>query len=296
MENLLIIGFVFLCVLFAIVLTLQIAAERELKKKTRRLEELESRSADDSASNPPIRQEEIPFPGTEQESAKIKEKDPAPQLQMGLGKDQISRTEEPAAPEAIGEGNPLRKRSYAVLSGATVVLFSAAILTAGFWRDDSDKGSDKVTVLPVEKPQAAIPDKKGASTSKPTALTRTVKPVEESRESSLTGPSKFLTAKFADRTSKNQPASATPKRRESPGRKSQDNANTPRPTWARYKILSSTPVFSEPSEKSDIVASAATGMQVNVVGSQGDWLEIRSRYGRPPGFIKKSAAAPASQH
>jgi hypothetical protein len=206
-------------------------------------------------------------------------------------------TKEPTAPQMIGEENSLKKRSYAVLSGATVLLFSAAILTAGLWRDHPDKGSVEVAGLPAENPQAAIPDKEDASTSKPTALTQTTaKPVAQSQESPSTQQPMILTAKLANPALKNQKAPATPKSQESDTREPQDSVKTPPPTWGRYKILSATPVFSKPSEKSQTVASIATGMQVNVVGVHGAWLEIRSRHGRPPGFIKKSSAAPASRH
>jgi hypothetical protein len=31
---------------------------------------------------------------------------------------------------------------------------------------------------------------------------------------------------------------------------------------------------------------------VNVVAVRGDWLEVRSKHGNPPGFIKKDSAVP----
>jgi len=158
MENLLIVAFMFLCVLFAIVLTLHITAERELKKKTRRLAELESRSADNMVTHQPTRREETPSHEMGQGLAELKEKDPQLQVEMGLGKDQIpTMTAEPTAPQIIGEENNLRKRSYAILSGTAVVLFSAAFLAAGLWGDHPDKGSVQMAALPVENPQAANP-------------------------------------------------------------------------------------------------------------------------------------------
>jgi hypothetical protein len=35
---------------------------------------------------------------------------------------------------------------------------------------------------------------------------------------------------------------------------------------------------------------------VNVVDSRNGWLEIRSKYGRPPGFIPKTAAIRIGQN
>lgn len=59
-----------------------------------------------------------------------------------------------------------------------------------------------------------------------------------------------------------------------------------------YEVLSPTSVYSEPREDSRRVARIDAGTKVNVVDVQGDWLEVRSKHGNPPGFIKKSTAVP----
>ena len=56
-----------------------------------------------------------------------------------------------------------------------------------------------------------------------------------------------------------------------------------------FKTISPTQVFSEPSEYSDLIANLAAGTKVNVVDSKDGWLEIRSKHGRPPGFIRQEA-------
>lgn len=56
-----------------------------------------------------------------------------------------------------------------------------------------------------------------------------------------------------------------------------------------FKTISPTQVFSEPSEYSDLIANLALGTKVNVVDSKDGWLEIRSKHGRPPGFIRQEA-------
>jgi hypothetical protein len=38
------------------------------------------------------------------------------------------------------------------------------------------------------------------------------------------------------------------------------------------------------------VASIAKGVRLNVVDSREGWLEIRSKHGRPPGFIRRNEA------
>ena len=57
-----------------------------------------------------------------------------------------------------------------------------------------------------------------------------------------------------------------------------------------YETIRSTSVFEEPSASSRKVGSIPNGTKVRVVGSTGDWLEVRSKSGRPPGFIRQDDA------
>lgn len=70
-------------------------------------------------------------------------------------------------------------------------------------------------------------------------------------------------------------------------------ANAPIKTAPRirgaFQTVRSTQVFSGPSEDSELVANINKGTKVNVVDSKDGWLEIRSKHGRPPGFIRKEA-------
>ncbi len=58
-----------------------------------------------------------------------------------------------------------------------------------------------------------------------------------------------------------------------------------------YEITRPTLVFSEPSESSQPIITVDAGSQVNVVAAHDGWLEIRSKHGRPPGYIRREAAA-----
>jgi hypothetical protein len=49
-------------------------------------------------------------------------------------------------------------------------------------------------------------------------------------------------------------------------------------------------VYSRPGEDSEIVAQIGKGTRVNVVNSRNGWLEIHSKHGRPPGFIRQEVA------
>jgi TolA-binding protein len=59
---------------------------------------------------------------------------------------------------------------------------------------------------------------------------------------------------------------------------------------ARYEVVRSTRVFSQPNDRSSPLARVEAGMEINVVGARDEWLEVRSRHGRPPGFIKRDTA------
>jgi hypothetical protein len=67
-----------------------------------------------------------------------------------------------------------------------------------------------------------------------------------------------------------------------------DQNSSPEPRF--YQTVRSTSVFEEPSASSRKVGSIANGSRVRVVGSTGDWLEVRSKQGRPPGFIRQDDA------
>jgi hypothetical protein len=57
-----------------------------------------------------------------------------------------------------------------------------------------------------------------------------------------------------------------------------------------YETLRSTPVYEEPANSSRVVAQITKGTQIAVVGSSGGWLEVRSKHGQPPGFIRADDA------
>jgi hypothetical protein len=63
-----------------------------------------------------------------------------------------------------------------------------------------------------------------------------------------------------------------------------------------YEIVQPTRVFSAPNEHAQLIANIEPGTQVNVVDTRNGWLEIRSKYGRPPGFIPKAAAIRIGQN
>ena len=63
-----------------------------------------------------------------------------------------------------------------------------------------------------------------------------------------------------------------------------------------YETVRTTQVYTGPSENSALIGNIGPKMKLHVVGSSKGWLEIRSRHGRPPGFIRQEAAVRIGQN
>ena len=57
-----------------------------------------------------------------------------------------------------------------------------------------------------------------------------------------------------------------------------------------YETTRSTTVYEDPSSSSRVVSQISKGTRINVVSSTGDWLEVRSKRGNPPGFVRADDA------
>ena len=68
-------------------------------------------------------------------------------------------------------------------------------------------------------------------------------------------------------------------------------AKTQTASLGTYQIVRSSRVYAAPSELSRYIGEIEPGVNVNVVNARDGWLEIHSKHGRPPGFIRREAAA-----
>jgi hypothetical protein len=57
-----------------------------------------------------------------------------------------------------------------------------------------------------------------------------------------------------------------------------------------YETVRATRVFEEPTGSSRVLTQVTRGTQVTVVRGVGEWLEVRSKHGNPPGFIRADDA------
>ena len=58
-----------------------------------------------------------------------------------------------------------------------------------------------------------------------------------------------------------------------------------------YQITQASRVYAGPTESAQLIGEIEPGMKVNVVNNRDGWLEIHSKHGRPPGFIRREVAA-----
>ena len=90
--------------------------------------------------------------------------------------------------------------------------------------------------------------------------------------------------------------SETLKRSSPPAGANQSPKQIRRRAEGTYQITRSTQVYSEPSDTSRLIANIKPGIKINVVDSRNGWLEIRSKHGRPPGFVRQAAAVRIDQN
>jgi predicted nucleic acid-binding Zn-ribbon protein len=86
-----------------------------------------------------------------------------------------------------------------------------------------------------------------------------------------------------------KPAPASAAKGESANKAKQAAKPEPR-LRGSFEITRPTQVYSGPSEITLAIARIEPGTKINVIDSRDGWLEIRSKHGRPPGFIRQEAA------
>jgi hypothetical protein len=74
-------------------------------------------------------------------------------------------------------------------------------------------------------------------------------------------------------------------------------ASLPQPVTARrtvepgvYETTRPTSVYESPSPASPVISQISGGTRINVVSSTGGWLEVRSKRGNPPGYVRSDDA------
>jgi hypothetical protein len=91
-------------------------------------------------------------------------------------------------------------------------------------------------------------------------------------------------------------ASRSPAVRRTASRAPDKAASLPQPVAARragpgvYETTRPTSVYENPSSASRAISQIDRGTRINVVSSAGEWLEVRSNRGNPPGYVRSDDA------
>jgi hypothetical protein len=120
---------------------------------------------------------------------------------------------------------------------------------------------------------------------------------QSQKELSLTQQRLIVAARRADRPN----AGRSPVVTRTASRAPDTTASLPQPTAARrtaasgvYETTRATSVYEDPSSTSRVISKIASGTRINVVSSTGGWLEVRSKRGNPPGYVRSDDARPSS--
>lgn len=102
-----------------------------------------------------------------------------------------------------------------------------------------------------------------------------------------------VAAREADRLGASRPAAV----RRTASRAPDAPASPPSPAVARrssepgvYETTQTTSVYENPTSGARVISQISRGTRINVVGSAGDWLEVRSKHGNPPGYVRSDDA------
>jgi len=145
---------------------------------------------------------------------------------------------------------------------AIIVLAAAGALAAGFWNMNNSG-----TTAPAIVTASALPARLETKPATPPVVAAATKPAAS--ESPATAP---VEAK--------NPAPAKPVQT------ARIETNLP----GTYEITQVSHVYTAPSELSKSMGDIEPGTKVSVVSGKNGWLEIHSKHGRPPGYIRKESA------
>jgi hypothetical protein len=165
-------------------------------------------------------------------------------------------------------------RRFGIFS-AVVVLAAAALLAVQYFSSNAGESTAPVIIASaprVTEPSAQPVKPLSRATRQPTAMESATVPK---------APIAKATAKAA--VNENSESSKSTKLAKQEARA----ADT-------YEITQPSRVYAAPSELSQLIGKIEPGVKVNVVNTRDGWLEIHSKYGRPPGFIRREVAARVS--
>src|SRR5262245_10426591 len=159
------------------------------------------------------------------------------------------------------------KRRFGIFS-AIVLLGVSGLLAATIFTSNSDHSTEPVlNASAVKSSRPATPPLSGAQTAS--------QPVKAVEPQDVAEP----------------PAAPNAAKENSDISKSNPSIKQEKVASGTYQITRTSRVYAGPNELSQLIGEIAPGTRVNVVNGRDGWLEIHSKHGRPPGFIRREVAA-----
>lgn len=184
------------------------------------------------------------------------------------------RAAQDVALEPTGDAVPAGPsgRRYGIL-GVLLLIAAAGALGFQLFIADSEQTSNRAaTVKPIQTsaPPARIAER--AVEPRPRQASEEIQPAPTPRRAAAqvkpAGTGNAAPPALDNQTAKAQPASL-----------------------GTYQVIRASRVYAAPNELSRSVGDIEPGVNVNVVNARDGWLEIHSKHGRPPGYIRREAAA-----
>lgn len=225
----------------------------------------------------------------------------------------IKRAAEPVSNDARGEAAPRRepgegKRTVVIAAVAALVVLAAAGVYFGtdLFQPSANqappRGEQPVAKAtePAERPGFEDVKNPGAAADNSPASENPSLPAQPEPPAPAEAPkaSAEILPKSAPEAAVESPSAKPQSQRTgqdaAPARRSRSQPPTPASRSGAnpgvYETLRSTPLYEEPSAVARVVATIPGNTRVSVVGTSGEWLEVHSRRGNPPGFIRRDDA------
>jgi Bacterial SH3 domain len=209
------------------------------------------------------------------------------------------KRDEPSPEPRISSDNHMRSSIPAkfIWMGALLVLALIAFFAGGYLQRNQDSLSSQANLKQlqakeqmIQNQEAQLAQTRQQLNESSNQLAEMKTKLEESRkELSLTQQRLGVAARQADRPN----ASRSPVARRTASRAPDTASSPPQPAAARrtaapgvYETTRATSLHEDPSSTSRVISQIDGGTRINVVSSAGGWLEVRSKRGNPPGYVR----------
>ncbi len=184
------------------------------------------------------------------------------------------RAAQDVALEPTGDATPAGPsgRRYGIL-GVLLLIAAAGALGFQLFIADSEQTSNRAaTAKPIQTGAPPARRAERAVEPRPRQASEEIQPAPTPRRAAAqvkpAGTDNAATPILDNQTVKAQPASL-----------------------GTYRVMRPSRVYAAPNELSRSIGDIEPGVNVNVVNARDGWLEIHSKHGRPPGYIRREAAA-----